>query len=92
VRFRTKGELLHLDVSWRRENFLIKNYIVRNINTARRYIKTFIALVKITVSQKDTLLGPKLKFVAIIRMKIGPTRMPKCVQCRVVWFLVMQAL
>jgi hypothetical protein len=59
---------------------------------ARRYIKTFIALVKITISQKDTLLGPKLKFVAIVRTKIGPTRTPKCAQCRVVWFLIMQAL
>ena len=50
------------DGVWQRERDVIKHYILGYINTPFFWIQAFESFVGITITEKDTLLGAKLKF------------------------------
>jgi len=59
------------------KNCFIKCDISRYIDTPRCNVQTFIPLVKITISQKNTSLRTELEFMGIIWTKIWPTSTTK---------------
>jgi hypothetical protein len=50
----------------KRENSLVKNNIMRNINTASGYVETFVPLVMCAIAKKSALFRSKGKLVSII--------------------------
>ena len=54
-----------------------KDNITRNIETTSGKVKTFVATMEKTITQKNTLERMGLEFMRIIWPKIGPTSTPK---------------
>jgi len=51
--------------------------IPRDVNSARFYVKAFIAFVMLTVSKKNAFFGALGEFMSVVRPEIWKTRAPK---------------
>jgi hypothetical protein len=59
------------------KNGFIKNHNAGNINSSGGDIKTLIAFVHVTITNKSILFGTKFKFPFVIRTEIWPNSTPK---------------
>jgi hypothetical protein len=73
------------------EHRLIKNDITRDVDTTLGDVKTLEAFVKITITKKGTLFGPKLEFTRIVRSQIRPTSTPEGAKGKIIWFVMKKA-
>jgi hypothetical protein len=67
------------------KNRFIEHDITRDVNMPRGFIETLIPFMHTTVSEEDTLLTPKHKFMSIILTKTRSARTAKRVEILIVW-------
>jgi len=56
---------------------LIKDNVARNVDTSSSGMKTFAAVVRGTIADEDACVGTEIKFMLVVRPKMGSTSTSK---------------
>jgi hypothetical protein len=60
-----------------REKPLIKDNVARNVDTSSSRMKTFAVVVRGTIADEDACVGAEIKFMLVVRLKMGSTSTSK---------------